>query len=223
MKKMVAAGLISLVFTAAAKERPSALDRHIEEAQARSTSASASPGSLFTSGGLLANLTRDPRASQVDDIITILVADRASAVSKGTLNSSRSSNARYSIGALGGPTRIPGPLSDLARFGGERDVQGQGETTRENNLTTTLSARVTHVLPNGVMVVEGTKAVAINAEMQQVRVRGLIRREDIGAANVVRSDRIAQLEISVSGRGVVADAVKRPFILYRILLGVLPF
>src|SRR5271165_7071380 len=30
-------------------------------------------------------------------------------------------------------------------------------------------------------------------------------------------------EVQVDGKGVVADAVKRPFILYRLLLGLLPF
>jgi len=31
------------------------------------------------------------------------------------------------------------------------------------------------------------------------------------------------MEILVNGRGVVNDATKRPFILYRLLLGLLPF
>jgi hypothetical protein len=31
------------------------------------------------------------------------------------------------------------------------------------------------------------------------------------------------MEILVNGKGVVDDAVKRPFFLYRILLGLLPF
>ena len=102
-------------------------------------------------------------------------------------------------------------------------MKGEAETSRENNLTTTLSARVTHVLPNGVMVIEGTKQVMVNAEMQTVRVRGLVRHEDVSSINTVRSDRIADLEIAVNGRGVVGDAIRRPFILYRILLGILPF
>ena len=41
--------------------------------------------------------------------------------------------------------------------------------------------------------------------------------------NTVPSDRLAQLEVKVNGKGVVGDAIKRPFILYRLLLGLLPF
>jgi flagellar L-ring protein precursor FlgH len=31
------------------------------------------------------------------------------------------------------------------------------------------------------------------------------------------------MEIRLNGKGVVGDAIRRPFILYRILLGLLPF
>jgi flagellar L-ring protein precursor FlgH len=56
-----------------------------------------------------------------------------------------------------------------------------------------------------------------------VTVRGIIRPNDLSTANTVRSDQIAQLELKVNGKGVVGDAVRRPFILYRLLLGLLPF
>jgi flagellar L-ring protein precursor FlgH len=86
-----------------------------------------------------------------------------------------------------------------------------------------MSARVTHVLPNGNMVVEGSKDVMVNSERQLVTVRGVIRWNDLTTANTIRSDRIANLEIRVNGKGVVGDAVRRPNFLYRLLLGLLPF
>jgi flagellar L-ring protein precursor FlgH len=51
----------------------------------------------------------------------------------------------------------------------------------------------------------------------------VIRPTDLDPTNSVASDRIAQMEILVNGKGVVGDSVRRPFILYRILLGLLPF
>jgi flagellar L-ring protein precursor FlgH len=50
-----------------------------------------------------------------------------------------------------------------------------------------------------------------------------VRPADLGPNNVVPSDLIAQLEVSVNGKGVVGDAIRRPFILYRVLMGLLPF
>ena len=117
----------------------------------------------------------------------------------------------------------PEPLSNLARAGSETKLNGEGATSRETVLSATLSARVTHVLPNGYLVVEGAKDVQVNSERQTVTVRGVVRPADLGPGNTVRSDRLAQMEVRINGKGVVADAVRRPFFLYRLLLGLLPF
>jgi flagellar L-ring protein FlgH len=82
---------------------------------------------------------------------------------------------------------------------------------------------VTHVLPNGYLVLEGAKDVMVNSEHQLVTVRGVVRPVDLSPGNTIRSDQIAQMEIKINGKGVVNDAIRRPFILYRILLGLLPF
>jgi flagellar L-ring protein precursor FlgH len=78
-------------------------------------------------------------------------------------------------------------------------------------------------LPNGYLVVEGSKEMVVNAERQWVTVRGVVRPYDIAPGNVVRSDRLAQLEVLINGKGVVGDAVRRPLFLYRLLMGLLPF
>jgi flagellar L-ring protein precursor FlgH len=202
--------------------RPAGIDAIIAGAEALENRAAASPGSLYATGAPLGDLARDLRAHRKHDLVTIIVSDRASAIAKGTTNSSRKSSARHSVGALLGPIKSS-RLSDLASLSGESELQGTGETSRETMLTTTLSARVTHLLPNGVMVVEGRKEVTVNSERQLVLVRGLVRPSDVTAGNTIRSDRLAEMEITVNGKGVVGDAIKRPFFLYRILLGLLPF
>jgi flagellar L-ring protein precursor FlgH len=108
-------------------------------------------------------------------------------------------------------------------MGGDQKLQGQGETSRESLLTTTLSARVTHVLPNGNLVLEGTKDVMVNSERQIVTIRGVIRWNDLSPLNRVSSDRLTNLEVHVQGKGVVGDAIRRPNFLYRLLMGLLPF
>jgi flagellar L-ring protein precursor FlgH len=214
---------------AARKKAPvktvSPLEQYIQDASQRGRAASAAttPGSLWRSGASLADLARDPRASQVDDLITVEVSDKASAVTKGGTTSSRKSSAKSSVASIFGPTRVGGALSNLANLSGDTQLQGQGETSRESVLTTTLSARITHVLPNGYLALEGVKDVMVNSERQVVTVRGVIRPMDLSPGNAVTSDRVAQLEVRVNGKGVVGDAVRRPFILYRILMGLLPF
>jgi flagellar L-ring protein precursor FlgH len=180
-------------------------------------------GSIWQPGGVLADLARDLKARQVDDLVTIVVSESASAVSKGTTKTSRKSQAAYSVTSLFKKTNPGGALANLAGASGSHSLDGEGTTTRENTLTTTLSARVTNVLPNGYLLLEGTKTVMVNSELQVVTVRGVARPADISFDNQVVSDRLAQMEIRINGKGVVGDAIRRPFFLYRLLLGLLPF
>lgn len=201
----------------------SELDRIIAEAEASAHGTRSSAGSLFDPSGRFADVARDLRAAQVNDLVTIVVADQASAISRGTTASSRKSSASAGISAMGGPTRVAGPLSSMAGMNGDQKLDGQAETSRESALRTTLTARVTHVLPNGNLVVEGRKSVTVNAERQVVKVRGIARWNDLSGGNRISSDRLGLLEVQVDGKGVVNDAIRRPNFLYRLLLGLLPF
>ena len=199
------------------------LEEHIEAARSISQPAAASLGSTFVPGSRLGDLARDFRANQAGDIVMIVVSDRASALNRGGTTATRKSSAKATLTALAGPTKAAGALANLTGLSSDSQLQGQGETSRTNTLSTTLSARITEVLPNGDLVLEGTKQVGVNGERQSVTVRGVIRWNDVSTANMVRSDRIAQLEVRVAGKGVVNDVVRRPNLLYRLLLGVLPF
>jgi flagellar L-ring protein FlgH len=228
MSIMLLFGVCVIAAEAANKKAATAaqnpLDRYVSEAEARSAEAPpATPGSIWQAGSRLADAARDMRASQVDDVLTIVVAEQASAVTSGTTKTSRSSSSKNSIAALGGVTRATGALANLANVSGDTQLNGQGTTSRSTTLTTTLTARVTHVLPNGGLVVEASKEIQINSERQVIEVRGVVRPADIDPNNSVQSNRLAELQVHVNGKGVVGDAIRRPFILYRLLLGLLPF
>ncbi len=116
-----------------------------------------------------------------------------------------------------------GALTNLLNANGTTSLDGSGTTSRTTTLTAIITARVTDVLPNGYLVIEGTKAVLVNSENQVVTVRGVVRPADLSNANTVQSGSIGQMELKINGRGVVNDSIHRPNILYRILLGILPF
>ena len=204
---------------------PSALDKYIEQASLpeAANGPTVAAGSLWSPAARFSDLAADQRSRRVDDIVTIIVNESASAVSTGATQTSRKSSAQSSVTALAGLTKATGPWANLANLGGQTSLNGQGTTSRTTTLTTTVSARVTHVLRNGNLVVEGTKNVGINSENQIITVRGVIRPIDLDTTNSVQSARLAQMEVQVNGKGVVADAVHRPNIVYRLLMGLLPF
>ena len=182
-----------------------------------------SPGSLFSPSGRLADPTRDLRAAEVGDLVTIVVSDSASAIAKGVTNTSRKSSAKNGISSLAGSVAASSPLASLANLSNAQQLDSQGQTSRNMTLSTTISARVVAATANGTLAVEGSKDIWVNSERQTISLTGLIRASDLTTANTVRSDQVADLSIHVNGRGVVGDAIKRPFIFYRILLGLLPF
>jgi flagellar L-ring protein precursor FlgH len=202
----------------------SPLDQYVKDAMSRPQSQNgASPGSLWTSSALLADMARDSRANRVDDQVTILVSINTSASSTGNTKTSRASALSASASSSLLPAAAKAPLANLITLGGNNSMQGQGATSRQTTLTTNLSARVTHVLPNGYLVIEGHKDTMINSERETVTVRGVVRPPDLAADNSVTSDRLAELEVRINGKGVVGDSIRRPNILYRILTGILPF
>jgi len=203
---------------------PTPLDRYVADADARSAAAPpATPGAIWQPGSRLADTARDIRASQVDDSLTIVVAEQASAVSTGGTKTSRASAASSSVSALAGIPKATAALPNLLNVGGNQQLDGEGTTSRTTTLSAMLTARVIHVLPNGGLVVEAAKDIQINSERQTITVRGVVRPADIDGSNSVQSSRLAELEVHVNGKGVVGDAVRRPNFLYRFLLGLLPF
>jgi flagellar L-ring protein FlgH len=202
---------------------PSPIDKILADLRAHPQRQPLSPGSSYDPTGRLSDVSRDLRAANLNDFVTVVISDHSSASSSGTTSAKRKSQADASISALAGVTRATGPLANLAGATGNTQLDGQGLTNRTSDLTTTLTARVIAVLPNGDLIVEGNKIVQINSEKQKVTIRGIVRWNDITPANQVSSDRLADLEVLIDGRGVVNDALKRPNFLYRMLMSLLPF
>jgi flagellar L-ring protein precursor FlgH len=171
----------------------------------------------------MTDLGADLRAVQVNDLVTVVVDESASAVVSGDVNTQRQSSVAASITQLMGVKSATGALANLAGSSNNTQLKGTGETSRTTSLSTTLSARVTHVLPNGYLVLEGSKNIQVSGEHQEVTVRGIIRTIDLSPTNVITSNQLAQLEVVVNGKGVINDAIRRPNFLYRFLLGLLPF
>jgi flagellar L-ring protein precursor FlgH len=180
-----------------------------------------SPGSLYVAGSRFADMAKDLRATEVGDLVTVLVSDSASALASGVTNTSRKSSAAASITGIAGITSPR--LTNLFNTSNNDQLQGTGQTSRAMTITTTVTARVIQVTPNGSLLIEGLKNIGVNSEKQTISLRGLIRPVDLTSTNTVRSDQVGNLTLQVNGKGVVGDAIRRPNFLYRLLMGLLPF
>jgi flagellar L-ring protein precursor FlgH len=222
---LVIAGLAAGTAKKKKEPEPSLLDQYIRAASEHKVAEmdNTSPGSAWSPAARLTDLGRDLRASQVDDVLTVIVDENVNAVASGASSSARASSANASINALAGKKSPGGALANLLDTTSTQKLDGTGTTTRTATLTAALTTRVVKVLPGGLLLVEGDKRIQVNSEQQVVTVRGIVRAADVSTANTVTSTQIADLEVRVNGKGLVGDAIRRPNVLYRLLLGLLPF
>jgi flagellar L-ring protein precursor FlgH len=218
-------GVVPSLKKKAKPPEPSLLEQYIRSASASSDkeATETTPGSIWSPTARLTDLGRDLRASQMDDLVTVLVTESVNAVATGASTSQRASSANASVSSLAGKKSAAGALANLAGLSGDQKLNGVGTTSRAATLTATLTARVVRVLPGGLLLIEGDKSIQVNSEQQVITVRGIVRTTDISTGNTIPSTQIADMEVRVNGKGLVGDAVRRPNILYRLLLGILPF
>src|SRR5580693_4290127 len=122
---------------------PSALDKYIKEASVPQASNGqvSENGSIWFPAARLSNLSSDQRARNVDDVVTIIVQESASAVSTGQSKTSRASSASSAVTSLAGPKAATGALANLLNSNTTTPLDGGGAPSRNTTLTTTISAR----------------------------------------------------------------------------------
>lgn len=151
-------------------------------------------------GDRWASVASDERASEVGDILTVLISESASSSSRLQQNSSRNTGLGGSFAA--------GPIDESASLDFGNSHAGRGEIVRNERFATQMSALVVAVLPNGDLAIEGSQFMQINGEETRVAVRGQVRKQDIQPGNYVLSSRIARAEIDYDGKGFVTRSAK---------------
>ena len=177
------------------------------------SSVTAYAGSLWNDN---ANWFGDARPGKVGDIVTVLVNERTDAKDEATMDISKSSSNSVNNGENG--TSILSFLRGLT-FSTVNSSAGDGSVERKHHATATLACLVTEVLPNGNLVIEGTRDVRTSDEILQFQLVGVIRPQDVNADNQINSSLIANAEIAVKGRGVISRTQK-PGVITQILQAV---
>ena len=65
------------------------------------------------------------------------------------------------------------------------------------------------MLSNGMLVIQATRQLTFSQQTQLIRLRGLVRPEDVSAHNEVASTSMTDLELEVVGKGIVNDSTYR--------------
>ena len=200
-----------------------ALKAYIERVRAQQAAEVLSPGSIWSPEGRLVRLGTDAKAVRLHDVVSIVVSESLAASTDGNVKNSRSSSASSAISALIGKLKASNSMQNLLNATAASALTAQGQSTTNSSLTTTFGAEVVDVLPNGMLVVQATRRLIFSQQTQLIKLRGLVRPEDVSAQNQVQSAAMTDLEIEVPGKGIVNDATYRQNPLVRWLQRVLVF
>jgi flagellar L-ring protein precursor FlgH len=143
--------------------------------------------------------TSDRLRVQVGDVVTVLIDERTLA-SAGLRDHDVDRRGRdMGVQAnLPGGTSMGGSLSS----GQDNDARRTGESVRQNNFRSEVSARVVAVSPTGMLQLEGEKELLVDRAVQKVTVTGWVRPNDIAVAtNTVESWRMADARIAYAQSG----------------------
>ncbi len=208
-------------------QRPAPIDLEKEVFSAYSK-----PGPAREEGSLWSsmepnNLYSDIKARRVGDIVTIKIVESSRASKNAETKTTRGSGAKANWSGLfelitSGWKFHKVPIGANHQIDLSNQFDGKGETTRTSSMTAYITARVTHVLPNGNLVIRGTREIQVNQEHQYISLQGIIRPEDISSGNVILSTYVAEAVIELNGYGAVSDK-QSPGWLARIVDWVWPF
>lgn len=156
--------------------------------------------SLWTSETVMdQSLYSSPTASRPGDLITIEVRENTSVTDTQQTTTERENDASFS-GTLSDSQATDTPLPGLG-ISSSKEFEGTGQYTHTGRVTTTFTGRVIDVLDNGNMVIEARRAIRLNKEVKDIRLTGVIRREDISPDNRVSSENIHNFEVQIVGEG----------------------
>jgi flagellar L-ring protein FlgH len=200
-----------------------ALRAYIDRVREQQAAEVRTPGSIWSSEGRLVTLGTDAKAVRLHDVVSIVVTESLEASTDGQVKNSRSSNASSSLTSLFGALKASNNLQKLVGQTSSSGLTAQGQSTTNSSLATTFGAEVVDVLPNGMLVVQATRQLTFSQQTQLIRLRGLVRPEDVSAQNQVLSTAMTDLELEVTGKGIVNDSTYRQNPLVRFLQRLLVF
>lgn len=160
-------------------------------------------GSLWTEAS--GSLFKDIKANKVGDILTITVSEESKASKEAQTDTSRAKDLSYAAkfsGMTTGSNKLV-PSVDAGTLTGNfsNKTAGQGSTSKTDSMTAYMTATVVDVLPNGNLIIRGSRWTKVNNEMQQIILEGVVRPNDITRSNTVLSQNIADAKIFFEGKG----------------------
>ena len=137
----------------------------------------------------------EPRVFSKHDVITIIIDEVSTQTSSQSLETEKDSRSRANLNAmlsLASLLELRVQENDRANINlldidARREFTGEGDYERKDRFSARITATVLEVKPNGTIVLEASKRIAKDDEVQTIVLSGVVREEDITRQNTVLS------------------------------------
>lgn len=159
----------------------------------------------------------EPKKFRKHDIVTVVVREDSNNTSTAKADSQKQQDfdlalqqfMKFSLSNLSlSNSSNPSTLPEV-KFKYNNNRQNAADQERTDSTSLRISATIVDVKPNGTLVVEATKQITMDREVQQMTLSGVCRAEDVAVDNTVLSTQLADLKLEKSTTGEVRDGTKR--------------
>ena len=165
----------------------------------------------------------DKRASSVGDILTVIVQENTVANKNNQTSTEKKSGLTAAISSFLYPgfVQYKGANPSVS-YSSDMKHDGSGTINNSESIVAHIAVRVTDVLPNGNLIIEGKRETSFSGENQTILLHGVVRAADVSAQNTVLSYNVTDAKIEIIGKGTVTDSQRKGWFT-RILEKVYPF
>ncbi len=153
------------------------------------------------------SLYSDVKAYEVGDAVMVIITESASASGVSGTETSKEQELEASGEKGTGFMKFFSPFN--AKLGGKNEYKGSGSTSRSGRVAGKMTVKVTDVLPNGNLLVEGSRTIEVNNDKEVMILSGVIRPADITNQNTINSYQIANIKIVYKGKGTASEAARQ--------------
>ena len=167
--------------------------------------------SLWRDDGPYSNFIRNTTARNIGDLLTVVIEESSSIQNSEETKTDRSGSLSAAITNF---DIAPNAFSTLPAFAGNHTYQfdGKADQSKQNNFQTRIQVQVFDKLPNGNLLVVGRRTIRVDDETKTIEIRGLVRPVDVASDNSLKSEQVANAEISYVGEGTLTRATTKGFV-----------
>jgi flagellar L-ring protein precursor FlgH len=157
------------------------------------------------------DLYADDKARHIGDVLTINISEKSKVDNKAkrTLSKETTRDADFD-----GQVGLEHILPELPWFRlgvgttYSNTLDGKADYKDERGFIDSISVIIMDIMPNGNLVISGTRDRNIAGDIQEIEVSGIVRPSDIAFDNTIKSEQVANFSIISRNKGVAAPYVK---------------